>query len=856
MIQDLADKIWGNVRFQRAAKAIERAWLTTELKLSNSSKISNSTATRAMSASAVLACSANPDHRIAALRLSTYIFEIFETSPLPFDSALRVVLARLGNFPSMGTRKSVQDALKNLPWTLAAEELLTSDNQTVKIGQRTEVLTNFQNTLWRDLTSQKSVAFSAPTSGGKSFVLELYLASLFDSQDRSVVYVVPTRALITQVSAELAALFRKHNQDIPDIVTVPLRAGLRISKRCIYVMTQERLQLSLQSHPEFRPDTIIVDEAHSISEGSRGILLQTVIEEMLARNQFAQILFASPTTRNLGAFGQLFNLPNMAERPSKDQTVSQNFLIANSSDPGRGNISIIAARENGRLSNLGDISTSLRLRSRVDKLAHVPFALCEGQQNLIYANGADEAEDIALQLSDQITLVEMTPRLLALSKLAKESVHSSYILANCVAKRIAFHYANIPTKLRQEIEFAFADGEIKYLVCTSTLLQGVNLPAKNIFMFKPTRGQGKPLESADFWNLAGRAGRLRREFQGNIFLIDYSDWRRQSLREPKDTNISPAIENSIRYSSDELKSVIQAKGIRASKSKKVELETAFTRLFADFKSAKLESTLSRLSLSDDEKASLRIELAQAQKTITLPVEILKRSHNVSAHKQQELYRRLKERINAKPSEVPSLIPLHPSDSQSFNSYASVLELCHEVILGIDTTRNLHRFHAILARQWMLGWSVPRIINSRIKRKKRKRESFDLRKLIRETLELIEEVIRFQTLRLFGCYNAVLGLALSESGAVDQSSQIPDIELFLEIGASNRTMVSLISLGLSRTVAIRLNGSRLEDDPELGIEEAIQWLESQTSNLETLGLSPLQIAEVNEVLANTRRSKLA
>jgi hypothetical protein len=54
----------------------------------------------------------------------------------------------------------------------------------------------------------------------------------------------------------------------------------------------------------------------------------------------------------------------------------------------------------------------------------------------------------------------------------------------------------------------------------------------------------------------------------------------------------------------------------------------------------------------------------------------------------------------------------------------------------------------------------------------------------------------------------------------------------------------------------LNGSRLEDDPELGIEEAILWLESQTNNLETLGLSPLQIAEVNEVLANTRRNRLA
>ena|SRR5437588_537010 len=83
-----------------------------------------------------------------------------------------------------------------------------------------------------------------------------------------------------------------------------------------------------------------------------------------------------------------------------------------------------------------------------------------------------------------------------------------------------------------------------------------------------------------------------------------------------------------------------------------------------------------------------------------------------------------------------------------SSYATALELCHQVILGIDTKRNLHRFHALLAQRWMLGWSVPRIIAARIKRMKRRREAVDLRKVIRETLEIIEQVVRFQMIRLF------------------------------------------------------------------------------------------------------------
>jgi hypothetical protein len=64
------------------------------------------------------------------------------------------------------------------------------------------------------------------------------------------------------------------------------------------------------------------------------------------------------------------------------------------------------------------------------------------------------------------------------------------------------------------------------------------------------------------------------------------------------------------------------------------------------------------------------------------------------------------------------------------------------------------------------------------------------------------------------------------------------------------MVSLISLGLSRAVAIKLNGARSEFDPELNLEQALEWLQGQSKNLETLGLSELQINEVNEILGNS------
>ncbi|MEJ0078005.1 MAG: hypothetical protein WDO17_21715 [Alphaproteobacteria bacterium] len=72
---------------------------------------------------------------------------------------------------------------------------------------------------------------------------------------------------------------------------------------------------------------------------------------------------------------------------------------------------------------------------------------------------------------------------------------------------------------------------------------------------------------------------------------------------------------------------------------------------------------------------------------------------------------------------------------------------------------------------------------------------------------------------------------------------------MEVGASNQTMISFISLGLSRAAAVRLSGAREEDEPELEIEDALEWLRRQ--DLDALGLSPLLRAEVDALLEKLR-----
>jgi superfamily II DNA/RNA helicase len=842
MIQALADKVWSNPRFHEASKRVELAWLTKDLGVERPAISEEDDPRRLMQAAAVLACSANYDHRRAAFRAATCTFELFGSETLPLDQALRVVLARLGNFPSFDTRSEVKGAMPFLPLSLAAEELISTDARTIKFNEQSVCLTDFQHSLWTSLVARRRVALAAPTSTGKSFVLQAYLSSLFkpDASD-SVVYIVPTRALIAQVAEDVAEQFRGLGLSVPNIVTVPIDSDAELLERTIYVMTQERVQLALSSHATFSGATIIVDEAHAIADGSRGVLLQWVIDELLERNPDAQTLFASPTIRNLDVFGRLFGLTDVIEFASVEPTVAQNFLTVAIESATKGKVVIRTVGDGLQVPReVARLELNQTTASRIDKLVHISATLGRGQSNIIYANGAAEAENIAIQLADLLSNREVTPNRLALAELATDAVHPQFVLAECVKRGVAFHYSNVPTQVRRAIESGAARGDIDYLVCTSTLLQGVNLPAKNIFMCLPEKGNRRPLESTDFWNLSGRAGRLRREFQGNIFLIDYDHWKKKPLDGPKDSVIVPAMETSIKEHEPQLLSLIGGNE-RTTGGDGIDLETTFVRLYSDHKLGGLTTTLERIGVSPASKQAMAISeaLTSADLVVNLPAQLLRQSPNISAHKQQTLYDRLKSTIHIGRDAAKSLLPKHPREREAFDSYAGILKLCHELILGLDTTRGLHRFHAVVAIKWMSGLSLPQIIEEQIRRNPTK----NARTTIRQTLDLIEGQIRFQAVRLIGCYSNLLVYALENGGLSDLVSSIPALPLYLEVGASDKTMISFISLGLSRVTAMKLNEQAARKDMDLSA--AREWLRNRP--LETLGLSVLLQSEVRAVI---------
>jgi hypothetical protein len=120
---------------------------------------------------------------------------------------------------------------------------------------------------------------------------------------------------------------------------------------------------------------------------------------------------------------------------------------------------------------------------------------------------------------------------------------------------------------------------------------------------------------------------------------------------------------------------------------------------------------------------------------------------------------------------------------------------------------------------MRGYPLPRIIQSQLTRYPNR----DPRRVIRDTLSIVENDIRFRAVRVFTTYNSLLALAYQEEGIVDGVATIQSIPLFLELGASDRTMISFMELGVSRATAVELARRVRKRDMDPG--EALRWLQN-------------------------------
>lgn len=108
--------------------------------------------------------------------------------------------------------------------------------------------------------------------------------------------------------------------------------------------------------------------------------------------------------------------------------------------------------------------------------------------------------------------IDLCEELKTAIKHISEYIDPQYTLVKCLKKGVIYHHGSVPDPIRSYIEYLFAAfSEIKYVITSSTLLEGVNIPASKIFIMDSRKGRGN-LTHSSFKNLIGRVCRFSEIF--------------------------------------------------------------------------------------------------------------------------------------------------------------------------------------------------------------------------------------------------------------------------------------------------------------------------------------------------------
>lgn len=771
----------------------------------------------------------------AALRIAQFTLESNSASISQKDAAA-VVLDSLANKPAirLAERRNLLEGnlASRLPPSLNRDWIKRSHENTIVLSDNSSLEVNkFQKQFWEKASENDWVSISAPTSAGKSFIVSQWLADFLKQESQSlIIYIVPTRALIQQVQQDIELLLKTEQIENTCISSLPLRTSVVDGKSNILVFTQERFHIFLSCFEDnFACDLLIIDEAHKIGDSSRGVLLQQAIESAVYKNMNCRLLFASPMTENPEIF--LEDAPEQtrtSQLSSENITVNQNLIWVSQvpQQPKKWDVELII--ENQPIS-LGKINLRSSPSITSKRLPFVAFTLANLKGgNVVYVNGASDAEKTAKQIYDLLERdheLEQDKDINNLIDLIKTTIHSKYILWNVLNKGIAFHYGNMPLIVRTEIERLFSINKIRFLVCTSTLIEGINMPCQSIFVRAPQKGRNIPMPLNDFWNLAGRAGRWGKEFQGNIICIDPKKldvWKQPPPVSKTKYRISRTTDNVLNQP-ESLIDFIENKTPRDEALKNPKLEYVYSYLISSFiRNGSISNNKWAKRFSKDFVSKLDSILAENSREILTPSNIILRNPGISPFAMDELLSYFKKRTYIDNKEVEGLLPVPPESEDAVESYEKILSRVNRYLskqFGWSQKRVWQL--SLLIVNWMNGYPLAKIISSRETYYKRRGDAYKVSTLIRETMADVEGTARFLAPKYLSCYVDLLKHFLTEINRKDLLDKIIELNILLEFGVSQRTQLSLIGLGLSRSTAVSV--SEFISDSSLDENMCLEWL---------------------------------
>ena len=339
-----------------------------------------------------------------------------------------------------------------------------------------------------------TVSVIAPTSYGKS---ELIISAINMYSGKNVCILTSTKALLTQTKKRI------QDSEITGFSKIIVHPEMYnpTDASCLAVLTQERLLRLYKKDAHLKFDCIIVDEAHEIlEENSRSNTLANVIIVSQKRNPNVVFKFLTPFLHDADNLKVRYTTYNIESFKVNEYIKTEKYFIFD--------------LKNDFTFNFYDqffdkfIPVSLSNNEMYEEKIVQKYG---GKKNIIYLNKPTDIEKFALALADVLPEIQ-SDKIDYASENISNYLQPQYNLLKCLRKGVIYHHGSVPDAIRGYIEKLYKEEDkIKYVITSSTLLSGVNLPAEKMFILDNRKGKGYLTPEA-FKNLIGRVCRFSEIF--------------------------------------------------------------------------------------------------------------------------------------------------------------------------------------------------------------------------------------------------------------------------------------------------------------------------------------------------------
>lgn len=416
-------------------------------------------------------------------------------------------------------------------------------------------------------SSRRAVVISLPTSSGKTLIAEfriLQALNQFDQERGWVAYLVPTRTLVNQITRRLRRDFEPLNiiveqvspaLEIDNIESDLLQQRDQNQEFRVLVSTPEKLDLMLRQGWENkigRPLTlVVVDEAHNLQNIHRGLKLELLLSTINNECSRAQFLLLTPFISNAREVAKWLGGIN-----------SDDISLALDWQPNDRVIGVVQA-EKGKALNKRSFDYQLRMETIqttrntlfVDDLLIIPknSEMAPTYRGVLNQSTLAAVTAQRLQERGPVIVMHTTPswvwslaekfkipanrlsqpqeKIKLVQDFLSLEFGSNFPLIDLLSYGVGVHHAGLSDDVRALMEWLFEENQLKFLVATTTIAQGVNFPVTGIVMASHQYPYGNDMPPEDFWNIAGRAGRVDHGSLGIVALVAENASKAELLRD-------------------------------------------------------------------------------------------------------------------------------------------------------------------------------------------------------------------------------------------------------------------------------------------------------------------------------------